>query len=97
MFEPGTYYKCLRGDSQHLAVAEPESFAVRDARGRDWICFPVSEEDAEQLDLRQHVADVRQADATLRKHGLSQEGTEVRIYFCADETELRDKLAEDLA
>ena len=91
----GIYYKCLRGDSENLGLTEPHSFVVQDARGRNWIRYPVSREDAEKLNLLDHVADVVKADATLSKHGLSGQGTEVRVYFCQDEAELREKLAED--
>jgi hypothetical protein len=92
----GVFYKCLRGDSENLAVAEPDSFVVHDAKGRDWFCYPVSEEDAATLHLPAYIADVMAADAALRKHGLSDQGTEVRVYFCQEVSELTEKLAMDL-
>ena len=91
----GIYYKCLRGDSENLGLTEPHSFVVQDARERNWICYPVSREDVEKLNLLDHVADVMKADAMLSKLGLSGQGTEVRVYFCQDEAELREKLAKD--
>jgi hypothetical protein len=91
----GTYYKCLRGDNDSLGLTEPDSFVVHDATGRDWICYPVSEEDAALLNLHDHVADVAAADASLRKLGMLNRGTEVRVYFCQDDAELRDRLAEE--
>lgn len=91
----GVYYKCLRGDSEHLALAEPMSFAIQDAQGRNWICHPIRREDVDKFKLLDHVADVRAADAVLGKHGLSEQGTEVRVYFCEDEATLRDKLSEE--
>jgi hypothetical protein len=91
----GNYYKCLRGDSENLALTEPYSFVVQDAKGRNWICYPVSREDVEKLSLLDQVGDVKEADAKLRKHGLAGEGTEVRVYFCRDEEDLRERLAED--
>lgn len=91
----GIYYKCLRGDSEHLALTEPFSFIVQDAKGRDWICHPIRREDVEKLKLLDHVADVMAADAALSKHGLQRQGTEVRVYFCEDEAELRVKLTEN--
>ena len=90
----GNYYKCLRGDSENLGLTEPDSFAVEDAKGRNWICYPVSEEDVEKLNLLDHVADAMVADAALSRHGLSQQGTKVRVYFCEDEGELREKLGQ---
>ena len=74
------YYKCLRGDCENLGLTEPDSFVVEDARGRNWICHPVSEEDAEQRNLLDHLADTKAADAALSKHGLSRRGTEIRVY-----------------
>ena len=89
------YYKCLSGDSEHLAVAEPFSFGVLDAKGRNWICHPICQADLENLDLRQHLADVRETDARADRHGLRQRGTEVRICYCHSAAELREKLADD--
>ena len=91
----GVYYKCLRGDSEHLAMTEPFSFAVLDGRGRTWICHPIRREDVEKLKLLDHLADVRAADAVLGKHGLGEQGTEVRVYHCQDEAQLREKLGEE--
>ena len=90
----GIYYKCLRGDSENLGLTEPYSFVVQDANGENWICYPVSREDVETLSLLDHVVDVMQADAKLREHGLSNHGTETRVYFCQDVSELREKLAQ---
>jgi hypothetical protein len=90
-----TYYKCLRGDSVHLGMIERDAFVVRDTRGRNWICFPIPQRKVENLTLLAHLADVVEADAAAGKQGLRQEGTEVRIYCCEEETELADKLAFD--
>jgi hypothetical protein len=92
----GIYYKCLRGDSENLGLTEPDSFIVHDAKGRDWICYPVNAGDVAMLNLLDHVADVLAADAALRRHGMLEHGTEVRVYFCEDDAELREKLAEEL-
>lgn len=89
----GTYYKCLHGDSVHLALFEPEAFAVRDAHGRDWICYPIARRKVENLTMVAHVADVFEADAAASRHGLSAQGTEVRICFCDDPSELPERLA----
>ena len=91
----GIYYKCLRGDSENLGLTEPDSFVMEDANGRNWICFPVSREDVAKLTLLDHVADVQQADAALGKHGMSETGTELRIYFCRHHYELHHKLATE--
>ena len=93
----GIYYKCLHGDSDNLGFSEPFSFAVRDSSGKDWICYPVSREDVEKLSLLDHVVDVMQADAKLREHGLSNHGTETRVCFCQDVSELGEKLAKEPA
>jgi len=94
--ESGIYYKCLRGDNENLALTEPDSFIVHDAKARDWICYPVNAGDAAMLNLLDHVTDVQAADASLRKQGMLKHGTEVRVYFCKDDAELREKLAEDV-
>jgi hypothetical protein len=91
----GIYYKCLRGDSENIGLFEPCSFAVQDDKGRNWICCPVSKEDVEELNFLDQVGDVKEADAKLRKHGLAGEGTEVRVYFCQDEAELRERLGKE--
>ena len=92
----GVYFKCLRGDSENLALAEPDSFALEDAKGRTWICYPVTREDVDKLTLLDHVADTMAADAALRKHGLSATGTELRVYFCRHWYELHHKLATEV-
>ena len=85
------------GDSENLGLTEPFSFVVQDTNGENWICYPVSREDVEMLSLLDHVVDVMQADAKLRKHGSSNHGTETRVYFCQDVSELRGKLAKEPA
>lgn len=92
----GVYFKCLRGDSSHLALTERNSFAVLDGRGGNWICHPIPRKKVENLTMVAHISDVVQADATASKQGLDAEGTEVRIYFCENETELAEKLRADL-
>jgi len=92
---PSTYYRCLCGDNAYLALTQPDSFAVRDTQGRDWICHPVRDEDAETVSMRDHVAEVFAADAQGCKRGLRQEGTQVKICLCEDERELPDRLACD--
>jgi hypothetical protein len=89
------YYKCLRGDSVHLALTERDSFALTDRRGRNWICYPIPRRKVENLTMAAHVSEVHQIDATASRQGLKDEGTEVRIYFCENEQELLEKLTED--
>ena len=91
----GIYYKCLCGDSEHLAVMEPDAVSIRDAAGRNWICFPIDEIEAASLPMTAHVSEVFAADATARRQGIAREGTEVRIYYCEDESELLEKLSAD--
>jgi hypothetical protein len=86
------FYKCLRGDNQHLAVFELDAFVVEDANGRKWICCPIPEEQVENVPLLAHVTDVHQADAKLRERGLSAGGTEVRIVYCETQVELQANL-----
>ena len=93
----GVYYKCLRGDSEHLALMERDALAVRDAAGRNWICYPIAVRKVENLTITAHVSEVFEADATARRQGLGQQGTEVRIYYCEDERDLIDKLLLDTA
>ena len=88
----GVYYKCLRGDNEHLALFESEAFAVVDGDGRPWICFPIAPHKVENLTLTAHLTDVHEADARLRAHHMDEEGTEVRIIYCEEPQELRAKL-----
>jgi hypothetical protein len=37
--ELGVYFKCLRRDSENLALTEPDAFVVQDAKGRNWMCY----------------------------------------------------------
>ncbi len=91
----GIYYKCLRGDSEHLGLMEPDAVAVRDGAGRNWICYPIDSDEAAKLPMVAHVSEIFAADATARRQGIAREGTEVRIYYCEDESELLNKLAAD--
>jgi len=91
----GTYFKCLCGDSEHLALMEPDAVVLRDAAGRDWLCYPIADEEAEILPMAAHVSEVFAADATARRQGIARQGTEVRIYYCEDERELLAKLLAD--
>jgi hypothetical protein len=91
----GIYYKCLRGDSEHLGLMEPDAVAIRDAAGRNWICYPIDSDEAASLPMAAHVSEVFAADATARRQGIAQGGTEVRIYYCEDEAELSGKLAAE--
>ena len=91
----GIYYKCLCGDSEHLGLMEPDAVAIRDAAGRNWICYPIDAAEADNLPMAAHVSEVFAADATARRQGIARQGTEVRIYYCEDEHELTDKLRED--
>jgi len=88
----GVYYKCLCGDSEHLALMERDSVAVRDAAGRNWLCYPIAARKVENLTMLAHVSEVLEADATAKRQGLGQNGTEVRIYYCDDERDLFEKL-----
>jgi len=91
----GIYFKCLCGDSEHLALMEPDAVALCDAAGRNWICYPIDAHEAESLSMTAHVSEVFQADATARRQGIARQGTAVRIYYCEDEQELFDKLLAD--
>jgi hypothetical protein len=91
----GIYYKCLCGDSEHLALMERDAVAVQDAKGRNWICHPITARKVENLTMVAHVSDVFETDATARRHGIGKQGTEVRIYYCEDERDLFEKLLLD--
>ena len=78
------YYKCLRGDNEHLALFEAEAFAVTDTTGRTWICFPIDAQEVENRTLAGHMTDVLTADAQLRAQGFSKRGTEVQIIYCEE-------------
>jgi hypothetical protein len=83
-----SFYKCLRGDNEHLGLFEAEAFVVHDGHGQPWICFPLSAAQVEGMNLAAHVADVHAADACLEQHGLGAGGTEVRIIYCEEQEEL---------
>jgi hypothetical protein len=91
----GTYYKCLCGDSEHLGLVEPDSVAVQDATGRNWICYPIPDKIVDELSMLEHLNDVHWADFTATKQGFATVGTQVRIYYCEDEDDLFEKLSED--
>jgi hypothetical protein len=93
----GAYYKCLCGDSEHLALMEHDAVALQDARGRNWICYTIADQEAEELPMLAHVADVFETDAIARRQGIGGDGTEVRIYYCENEDELFEKLLLDTA
>jgi hypothetical protein len=93
----GVYYKCLCGDSEHLAVMELDALVLQDAAGRNWICHPIAKHKVENLTMLAHVSEVLEADASARRRGIGQQGTEVRIYHCEDEQELLEKLRRDTA
>ena len=77
----------MHGANAHLALTEDHSFAVEDAVGRSWICYPIKREEVESLAM---LDDLVEIDETDRKVG---ESTEVRLVFCENENELRQKLA----
>lgn len=86
------FYKCLRGDNEHLAMFEPDAFVVEDANGHPWICFPIPAAQVENLPLLAHVTDVHEADAKLKEQGLGEGGTGVRIVYCESREELQAQL-----
>jgi hypothetical protein len=88
------FYRCLRGDNEHLAMFEPDAFVVEDALGHRWICCPIPEVQAESLPLRAHLTEVRDADAKLRAKGLGEGGTGVRIICCESLEELQAQLGQ---
>jgi len=90
---PENYYKCLHGDNAHLALSEPESFALRDDQGRDWICHPLPDNAVESLSIREHAAAVFAADAKASSCGFRQEGTQIIICHCNNPNELPERLA----
>jgi len=87
-----SFYKCLRGDNEHLALFEPDAFVVDDRQGQPWICFPLADEQVDRLNLLAYVNDVHAADAWLQQHGLKVAGTEVRIICCENPAELPTRL-----
>ena len=82
------YFKCLRGANVHFALMEPDSFALQDEIGRDWICYPVPPDAVQQLDMLSDLAEIECAD---RKSG---DETDMRLVFCQDFSELSRKLVE---
>jgi hypothetical protein len=84
----GTYFKCFRGANSHFALSEPNSFALKDTAGRDWICYPVPPKVVENLDMLSDLVDVERADD---KAG---EETIVRLLFCRHRQELPAALAD---
>jgi len=78
-----TAFYCYRGSKPGFVLLEPEEFAVEDAAGRNWTCFPVPRHIVELADLAnlEHVDD-RIGDAIGR-----------RLVFCESAAELTEKLA----
>ena len=76
---------------------ERDAVAIQDGAGRIWICYPIARRKVENLTMLAHVSDIFEADALARRQGISQQGTEVRIYYCEDQDELLEKLLQDTA
>lgn len=87
----GIYSKCFNGANAHLALSEPESFALKDVTGRDWICYPVPQACVAKLELLSELVDVDQVD---EKSGTT---TDVRLLFCRNIREFASKLAESVS
>jgi hypothetical protein len=87
--ELGVYFKCLKGANAHFALTEPNSFALQDAVGRDWVCYPVPPHVVEQLDMLSVLAEIDRADENVG------EQTDVRLVFCQRVKNLPEKLAEE--
>ena len=85
----GNYFKCFRGANAHFALSEPNSFALQDAFGRDWICFPVPRQVVQELDMLSDVVDVVKAD---EKVG---EKTIMRLVFCREIDDLAGELVAE--
>ena len=92
----GTYYRCLRGDVDNLGVTAPDSFSVRDEKGRNWVCHPVAKEGAASPSLFAGIADVLEAQGRSHELGLASRGTKVEVLLCDSRDELRRKLADIL-
>lgn len=82
----GIYFKCYSGANAHFALSEPNSFALQDALGRDWICFPIPPHVVRELDMLTDLVDVAKAD---EKAG---EKTLVRLVFCREVGDLAGEL-----
>ena len=81
----GIYFKCFCGANAHFALSEPNAFALRDALGRDWICFPVPPHVVREYDMLSDLVDVVKADEKAGQETL------VRLVFCRN---LRDLAGE---
>jgi hypothetical protein len=68
-------YLCCRGNATSLALDEPGVFAIRDHRGRDWLCA-VSEQSAED-GLPYLSASLLRLQALAHRHGFDTAGTHV--------------------
>jgi hypothetical protein len=84
----GVYFKCLKGANAHFALTEPNSFALQDAVGRDWVCYPIPQHVVQQLDMLSDLAEIDHADEK------SGEETDVRLVFCRTTSDLPKKLVE---
>lgn len=82
----GIYFKCFRGANAHFALSEPNAFALRDAFGRDWLCYPVPPHVVQALDMLSDLVDVVRAD---EKVG---EKTIMRLVFCREIGDLAGEL-----
>jgi hypothetical protein len=87
--EIGIHFKCLRGANSHFALTEPNSFALQDSAGRDWVCYPVSSHVVRQLDMLADFAEIDHADEK------ACEETDYRLVFCRSVNELPERLAEE--
>ncbi len=71
---------CIRGDVDNLGLNQEGCFALRDARGQDWICWQANRESM-QSDFERVVHDTTVMQKRLLQNGYSGTGgTNARLF-----------------
>jgi hypothetical protein len=83
-------FVCVPSESDYLPVEHDGAFALRDARGRDWICYPSTRATL----LTQASPADQQLLAALRRCPSSRSGWGLAEVECADERVLGRVLAD---
>jgi hypothetical protein len=67
-------YVCLLGDVQEVNLSEPGSFVVADAKGRNWYCREVSEQEF-NTNFPASIFEMMRTQQQAHEQGFSSEGT----------------------
>ena len=68
-------FSCVSGDVDNIALNRDEYFAVRDSKGKSWLCHRLPSESAEiEAEMNKDFDDIKEAQLKLVKAGFTQTG-----------------------